>query len=309
MYHQDFLNQQLKNLEVEIANNEKLLNDPELRDLARLEIEELKKQKEKMYVNLNHKNTDSPLDSPTRKVILEIRAAAGGEEAGLFAADLLRMYQKYAENRKWKFQQVSKTSGGIGNIKEVIATISGQKAYERLQFESGVHRVQRIPQTESAGRIHTSTATVAILPFIEERDFEIKREDLKVDFYRAGGHGGQNVNKVETAVRITHLPSGIIATCQDERTQIQNRLRAMDVLRSRLFQLQKKNKQEKLNAKRFSQVGAGERSEKIRTYNFPQNRVTDHRFGKSWHQLETILDGDLDEILEALKTLKDKAKD
>ncbi|PIU68410.1 peptide chain release factor 1 [candidate division WWE3 bacterium CG06_land_8_20_14_3_00_42_16] len=309
MYHQDFLNQQLKNLEAEIANNEKLLNDPELRDLARLEIEELKKQKEKMYVNLNHKNTDSPLDSPTRKVILEIRAAAGGEEAGLFAADLLRMYQKYAENRKWKFQQVSKTSGGIGNIKEVIATISGQKAYERLQFESGVHRVQRIPQTESAGRIHTSTATVAILPFIEERDFEIKREDLKVDFYRAGGHGGQNVNKVETAVRITHLPSGIIATCQDERTQIQNRLRAMDVLRSRLFQLQKKNKQEKLNAKRFSQVGAGERSEKIRTYNFPQNRVTDHRFGKSWHQLETILDGDLDEILEALKTLKDKAKD
>jgi len=309
MYHQDFLNQQLRNLEAEIANNEKLLNDPELRDLARLEIEELKKQKEKMYVNLNHKNTDSPLDSPTRKVILEIRAAAGGEEAGLFAADLLRMYQKYAENRKWKFQQVSKTSGGIGNIKEVIATISGQKAYERLQFESGVHRVQRIPQTESAGRIHTSTATVAILPFIEERDFEIKREDLKVDFYRAGGHGGQNVNKVETAVRITHLPSGIIATCQDERTQIQNRLRAMDVLRSRLFQLQKKNKQEKLNAKRFSQVGAGERSEKIRTYNFPQNRVTDHRFGKSWHQLETILDGDLDEILEALKTLKDKAKD
>jgi len=309
MYHQDFLNQQLKNLEAEIANNEKLLNDPELRDLARLEIEELKKQKEKMYVNLNHKNTDSPLDSPTRKVILEIRAAAGGEEAGLFAADLLRMYQKYAENRKWKFQQVSKTSGGIGNIKEVIATISGQKAYERLQFESGVHRVQRIPQTESAGRIHTSTATVAILPFIEERDFEIKREDLKVDFYRAGGHGGQNVNKVETAVRITHLPSGIIATCQDERTQIQNRLRAMDVLRSRLFQLQKKNKQEKLNAKRFSQVGAGERSEKIRTYNFPQNRVTDHRFGKSWHQLETILDGDLDEILEALKTLKDEARD
>jgi len=309
MYHQDFLNQQLKNLEVEIANNEKLLNDPELRDLARLEIEELKKQKEKMYVNLNHKNTDSPLDSPTRKVILEIRAAAGGEEAGLFAADLLRMYQKYAENRKWKFQQVSKTSGGIGNIKEVIATISGQKAYERLQFESGVHRVQRIPQTESAGRIHTSTATVAILPFIEERDFEIKREDLKVDFYRAGGHGGQNVNKVETAVRITHLPSGIIATCQDERTQIQNRLRAMDVLRSRLFQLQKKNKQEKLNAKRFSQVGAGERSEKIRTYNFPQNRVTDHRFGKSWHKLDAILDGDLDEILEALKTLKDKAKD
>ena len=309
MYHQDFLNQQLKNLEAEIANNEKLLNDQELRDLARLEIEELKKQKEKMYVNLNHKNTDSPLDSPTRKVILEIRAAAGGEEAGLFAADLLRMYQKYAENRKWKFQQVSKTSGGIGNIKEVIATISGQKAYERLQFESGVHRVQRIPQTESAGRIHTSTATVAILPFIEERDFEIKREDLKVDFYRAGGHGVQNVNKVETAVRITHLPSGIIATCQDERTQIQNRLRAMDVLRSRLFQLQKKNKQEKLNAKRFSQVGAGERSEKIRTYNFPQNRVTDHRFGKSWHQLETILDGDLDEILEALKTLKDKAKD
>ena len=309
MYHQDFLNQQLKNFEAEIANNEKLLNDPELRDLARLEIEELKKQKEKMYVNLNHKNTDSPLDSPTRKVILEIRAAAGGEEAGLFAADLLRMYQKYAENRKWKFQQVSKTSGGIGNIKEVIATISGQKAYERLQFESGVHRVQRIPQTESAGRIHTSTATVAILPFIEERDFEIKREDLKVDFYRAGGHGGQNVNKVETAVRITHLPSGIIATCQDERTQIQNRLRAMDVLRSRLFQLQKKNKQEKLNAKRFSQVGAGERSEKIRTYNFPQNRVTDHRFGKSWHQLETILDGDLDEILEALKTLKDEARD
>jgi len=309
MYHQDFLNQQLKNLEAEIANNEKLLNDPELRDLARLEIEELKKQKEKMYVNLNHKNTDSPLDSPTRKVILEIRAAAGGEEAGLFAADLLRMYQKYAENRKWKFQQVSKTSGGIGNIKEVIATISGQKAYERLQFESGVHRVQRIPQTESAGRIHTSTATVAILPFIEERDFEIKREDLKVDFYRAGGHGGQNVNKVETAVRITHLPSGIIATCQDERTQIQNRLRAMDVLRSRLFQLQKKNKQEKLNAKRFSQVGAGERSEKIRTYNFPQNRVTDHRIDKSWHKLDAILDGDLDEILEALKTLKDKAKD
>ena len=309
MYHQDFLNQQLKNFEAEIANNEKLLNDPELRDLARLEIEELKKQKEKMYVNLNHKNTDSPLDSPTRKVILEIRAAAGGEEAGLFAADLLRMYQKYAENRKWKFQQVSKTSGGIGNIKEVIATISGQKAYERLQFESGVHRVQRIPQTESAGRIHTSTATVAILPFIEERDFEIKREDLKVDFYRAGGHGGQNVNKVETAVRITHLPSGIIATCQDERTQIQNRLRAMDVLRSRLFQLQKKNKQEKLNAKRFSQVGAGERSEKIRTYNFPQNRVTDHRIDKSWHKLDAILDGDLDEILEALKTLKDKAKD
>ena len=232
--------------------------------------------------------------------VVEIRAGAGGDEAGLFAAELFRMYQRYAETRGWKLELVNVNETGVGGIKEVTFEVAGDQAYTRLKHESGVHRVQRVPETESQGRIHTSTATVAVLPKAEEIDLEIRQEDLRIDIFHAGGHGGQNVNKVATAVRLTHEPTGTVVTCQKERSQLQNRLMAMDVLRARLWDAELRKQREATSADRRAQVGTGDRSEKIRTYNYPQTRVTDHRIGLTSHNLPRVLDGDLNEFVDAL---------
>ena len=235
-----------------------------------------------------------------KNVIVEIRAGAGGDEAGLFAADLYRMYSRYAETRGWKAHAMSSHSTGIGGFKEVIFEVQGRGAYSHLKFESGVHRVQRVPDTESSGRIHTSTATVAVLPEMEEVEVQVDPNDIRIDVYRSQGAGGQSVNTTDSAVRLTHLPTGMVVACQDERSQLQNKLRAMAILRSRLYEIEQQRLVEEQGATRRSQVGSGERSEKIRTYNFPQNRVTDHRIGFTSHRLESILEGDLEELIQAL---------
>jgi peptide chain release factor 1 len=235
-----------------------------------------------------------------KDVIVEIRAGAGGDEAGLFAADLFRMYTRYAEVKRWGVEVIDSNQSGIGGFKEIVFEVKGKGAFSRLKYERGVHRVQRVPTTEASGRIHTSTATVAVMPEAEEVDVRINPEDLRIDIYCAGGHGGQNVNKVATAVRITHLPSGIVAVCQDERSQLKNKNKAMAVVRSRLLDQEIRKQEEEISADRRSQVGTGERSEKIRTYNFPQGRVSDHRIGLTVHNLEAILEGDLDQIIDAL---------
>lgn len=235
-----------------------------------------------------------------KNVIVEIRAGAGGDEAGLFAANLYRMYTMYAATQGWKTNLLSANETGIGGYKEVIFEVKGRNAYSRLKYESGVHRVQRVPVTETSGRIHTSTATVAVLPEADELDLQINDDDLRIDIYRAGGHGGQGVNTTDSAVRITHLPTGLVVQCQNERSQLQNKARAMDVLRARLYDLQYSTLFNERDEERRAQVGTGERSEKIRTYNFPQNRVTDHRIGYSSYQLESVLSGELDEFIERL---------
>lgn len=235
-----------------------------------------------------------------KNVIVEIRAGTGGDEAGLFAADLYRMYSRYAEMQGWKTQVLSSHLTGIGGFKEIIFQVQGRGAYSRFKYERGVHRVQRVPETEASGRIHTSTATVAVLPEMEEVEVEIDPNDVRVDVFRSQGAGGQSVNTTDSAIRLTHLPTGIVVTCQDERSQLQNRLRAMSILRSRLYEMEQERLVEEQGAARRSQVGTGERSEKIRTYNFPQNRVTDHRIGFTSHRLESILEGDLEEFIQAL---------
>ena len=273
--------------------------DPELRQLAAAEKAGLLERQARLLREIEHMLIPKdPRDE--RNVIVEIRAGAGGDEAALFAGDLLRMYIRYAERHGWKSELLSGSPTGLGGFKEAVLAIGGRGAYSRLKYESGVHRVQRVPATEASGRIHTSTATVAVLPEAEEVDVTIRPDELRVDTYRAGSAGGQNVNKVETAVRITHLPTGIVIACQDERSQHQNREKAMRILRAHLLERAIEQQQAEIAQARRRQVGTAERSEKIRTYNFPQDRVTDHRIGKTLHDLPSVLDGDLDELIEAL---------
>ena len=277
--------------------------DADLSALAREEMATLEPELEGLVESL--KVALLPKDPrDERDVIVEIRAAAGGDEAALFAADLYRMYTRYAERLRWKTELVSVSeSGGGGGLKEVIFGVHGQGAYSRLKYESGVHRVQRVPETEAQGRIHTSTATVAVLPEVEDVDVQISDSDLRIDIFHSGGAGGQNVNKVATAVRLTHLPSGIVVVCQDERSQLKNRTKAMSVLRARVWDLELGKQQGEIAEARRSQVGSGDRSEKIRTYNYPQDRITDHRVaGLTVHNLPGVLDGDLDTLIEAVTT-------
>jgi len=288
-----------KQIDKEISDIKSLLDDPELGGMAEEELEKLEGEKEKLEEELRIKLL--PKDyRDERNVIMEIRAGTGGEEAALFAGDLLRMYLRYVERKGWKAEIMSSNPTDLGGYKEVIVSIQGRGVYSRLKFESGVHRVQRVPVTESGGRIHTSTATVAILPEATDVEVEINPDELKIDTFRAGGHGGQNVNKVESAVRITHIPTGIVVTCQDERSQYQNREKALRILRAHLLEIKERERENEEAQLRKSQVGSGERSEKIRTYNFPQNRVTDHRIGLTLYNLQDVLDGALDELIDAL---------
>jgi peptide chain release factor 1 len=274
-------------------------DDPEMRALAEQEIERLEARLEAMEHKLRKLLLPAdPRDK--RNVIMEIRAGAGGDEAGLFAADLYRMYTRYAERQGWETDLVSANATGIGGFKEVIFEIRGHGAYSRLKYESGVHRVQRVPITESSGRIHTSTATVAVMPEVDEVEIEIDPKDLEIEAYGSSGPGGQHMQKNATAIRIVHKPTGMVVSCESERSQTQNRLRALAVLRARLYEQERQKQEEEIAARRRSQVGTGERSEKIRTYNFPQNRVTDHRIGLTIHRLPDILDGDIDAFIEEL---------
>jgi peptide chain release factor 1 len=268
-------------------------------ELAREEINDLEPKLEELESQL--RILLLPRDpNDDKSVIVEIRAGTGGDEAALFAGDLSRMYGLFAENNGWKTELLTSSETGIGGFREVVFRVDAHGAYSQLKFESGVHRVQRVPVTESSGRIHTSTATVAVLPEAEDLDVEIRQEDLKIDTYRASGAGGQHVNMTDSAVRITHLPSGLVVTCQDERSQIKNRAKAMNFLRAKLYDLELREQQAKTAAERKGQVGSGDRSERIRTYNFPQNRVTDHRIGLTLYRLESMMEGDLQEMISAL---------
>jgi peptide chain release factor 1 len=274
-------------------------SDEEMRALARDEVTRLQADMNRLFQELRLVlRPKDPRDA--RDVFVEIRAGTGGEEAALFAADLYRMYTRYAESKGWKVEVVDENRTGLKGFKEVVFEIKGKGAYSRMKYESGVHRVQRVPLTEASGRIHTSTATVAVLAEVDEVDIDIRPEDIKMDIFHASGHGGQNVQKVSTAVRLTHLPTGLVVACQDERSQLQNRMRAMAILRARLYEMELEKQQREITETRRSQVGTGERAEKIRTYNFPQDRLTDHRIGLTLHNLPRILDGNLDEVVEAL---------
>ena len=293
-----------KKLLLGISEAEEILRtdgDDGLKELAKAEIDELKEKKPEVESDLKLLLVPKdPRDS--KNIIIEIRAGTGGDEAGLFGSDLFRMYSKYAEGRRWKVEILDMSTTGVGGIKEVIASIQGKGAYSRLKYESGTHRVQRVPTTETSGRIHTSAATVAVLPEAEEVDLKIEEKDLRVDTYCSSGPGGQGVNTTYSAVRIVHVPTGLIVQCQDTRSQIKNREKAMKVLRSRLYELELESQEKERAQERKSQVGSGDRSGRIRTYNFPQSRVTDHRINLTLHKLPSILEGELDELVDSLIT-------
>ena len=280
--------------------------DPDMKELTLSELDELKATEERLTEEL--KILLLPKDpNDERDVILEIRAGTGGEEASLFGSDLLRMYQRYAERHRYQVEFVEDNRTEMGGVKEVVLTLSGKGAYSRLKFESGVHRVQRVPETESQGRIHTSAATVAVMPQVDEVQVEIKDSDIQIDTYRSSGAGGQHVNKTSSAIRITHIPTGIVVACQDERSQYKNKDKAMQVLRSRIYDLYQSKQDAAVSSARKSMVGSGDRSERIRTYNFPQNRVTDHRINFTLYKLEQFMDGDMDELIDAL-ILEERAR-
>ncbi len=297
--------QQYIKVKRELADNQKLLeeeSDEELRMLAKEEVAEGKRMLEQLEQTM--KLLLLPKDPNDEKnVFVEIRAGAGGDEAALFAAEVFRMYGRYAERRGWKTELVSLNENGLGGFKEVVFMIRGQGAFSRMKYESGVHRVQRVPATESGGRIHTSTVTVAVLPEVEEVDVQLDMNDIRIDVFRASGNGGQCVNTTDSAVRVTHYPTGIVVSCQDEKSQLKNKDKALRVLRARLYELEQEKRQAEISADRRSQVGTGDRSEKIRTYNFPQSRVTDHRIKLTTHRIDDIMDGDLDEIIDAIITI------
>ena len=274
-------------------------DDAEVLEMAKVEVEELQERLDSLTAEIRLELLPKD-ETELADAVVEVRAGAGGDEAGLFAAEVFRMYQRYAETRKWKLKILSQNDTGVGGIKEVTFEIAGERAYQRLHLESGVHRVQRVPTTESQGRIHTSTATVVVMPKAEEVDIEISDKDLKIDVYHSSGAGGQSVNKLATAIRITHLPTGLVVQCQNERSQLQNRMQAMEILRSRLWDMKLRKQQEEISANRKAQVGTGDRSEKIRTYNFPQSRITDHRIGYTSHQMQQVLGGELDGFIDAL---------
>jgi len=287
-----------------LEDTQAMLNDgldEEMTALVKQEIESLQSRREDLFQEL--RLVLLPRDpNDDRDIIMEIRAGTGGDEAGLFAADLFRMYSRYAQSKGWQIDIIDSNERGIGAFKEIVFEIKGKGAFSRLKYERGVHRVQRVPLTESSGRIHTSAATVAVLPEADEIEVSINPDDLKIDIFHSGGAGGQNVNKVATAVRITHLPTGIVTICQDERSQLRNKLKAMSVLRARLLDVEQRKQDEAITRQRRFQVGTGDRSEKIRTYNFPQDRVTDHRIGLNFHNLPRILEGGIDELIDALAT-------
>lgn len=293
----------LKEAQAELAELEALLNDPDsdqdIKDMAQGDIENLKllipKLEKEIQTLLLPKDKDDD-----RNAIMEIRAGTGGDEAALFAADLLRMYQRYAEKQRWKFEIMDMSDTGIGGIKEVSATISGKGVFSKLKYESGVHRVQRVPATESSGRIHTSAATVAVLPEVEDIDVQLEEKDLRIDVFRSSGPGGQSVNTTDSAVRITHIPTGIVVSQQDEKSQHKNKAKALKILRARIYDAERQRQELERSKDRKSQVGTGDRSERIRTYNYPQGRITDHRINLTLYRLDQVLEGDIDELVDAL---------
>lgn len=295
--------QKYKNTQTSLKDAQEIVadktQDKELRELAEAEVPDIKESLE----NLEHqiKILLLPKDQDDEKnVILEIRAGTGGDEAGLFAGDLLRMYQRYAEERRWKFEVMSMNAPEVGGVKEVSVNVSGKGVYSRLKYESGVHRVQRVPVTEAGGRVHTSAATVAVLPEAEEVDLVIEEKDLRIDTYRSSGAGGQHVNTTDSAVRITHIPTNVVVTCQDERSQHKNKAKALKILRSRIYEAQKMERDQANAANRKSQVGSGDRSERIRTYNFPQGRISDHRINLTLYKLAQMMEGEIDDLIDAL---------
>ena len=290
-----------KDVVAQTAATEEMLKDPDMRELAQEEMSELTQRRDALLAEM--KVLLVPKDpNDAKNIILEIRAGTGGDEAALFASDLFRMYSRYAERNGWKVEVLSLSESGVGGTKEVIAIISGKNVYSRLKYESGVHRVQRVPATEASGRIHTSTATVAIMPEAEEVDIQINEKDLRIDTFCSSGPGGQSVNTTYSAVRITHIPTNTVVSQQDEKSQVKNRAKAMKVLRSRLYEMEMQKQQDAIAKDRRSQVGTGERSEKIRTYNFKENRITDHRVGFTMHQLDAALEGELGELIDAAVT-------